>query len=91
VPGFQTLVTGFFAQLIEVIKNGMSDDNMQLALKFVYLLSACAILNIFIPKITFMYRQKNVYFPIEAKIVKDAVAYVQGNSVNYISSKYCIW
>lgn len=76
----------FFAQIIETIKNGVSDENMRTALKFVCLLGLCAILNIFTPKIAIMYRQKHFYFPVQADITKNAIAYIQGHSVNYISS-----
>ena len=80
------LINWFFAQTIESVKNGVSYENLQIALNYIYLLAVCLIIGVFIPSITFKYRQKNIYFPMEELIIRDAVAYVQGHSVNYISS-----
>lgn len=76
----------FFAQIIEVIKGGVSEASLKTALMFVLLMFICSVLNVFILKIAILYRQKYVYFPISARINDDALAYIQGHSYNYITS-----
>lgn len=84
--GVANLGNWFFAQIIEAVKNGISEQSMLMALKFVALIAVCSIYNLFVPRFTNLYRQKNVYLPMGAKISKDALAYIQGHSYNYISS-----
>ena len=82
------LSSWFFTRIIEAVKGGVSDQAMKTALVFACLVAVCTVLNIFLPRINFLYRQKHVYFPMEAEINKDALAYIQGHSYNYISANH---
>lgn len=86
--GATTLGSWFFTQIIEVVKDGVSQESLNQALKFVFLMAIFGIMGIFLPKITFLYRQKNLYFPAQGRITKDALAYIQGHSYDYISSSH---
>jgi len=81
------LLNWFFAQLIDTIKDGVSEEVLRKAIVFVLLILACEIINIYLPKLQLMYRQKELYFPVRERIFTKALAYIFGHSTNYIINK----
>ena len=77
----------FFAQLIETIKNGFSEEAFHQAIIFILLIMVCEVLNTYLPKQVLMYRQRYLYFPVRERIFTKALKYIFGHSTNYIINK----
>ena len=58
------LTNWYFAQIVNVTKQGPSEQAFNTALVFIALMSVCGILNVLAPRKTFLYRQFNLYLPV---------------------------
>ena len=85
--GTYNLLNWLFARFVESIKSGATPEILHQALWLIGIIIACDIINIFIPKICLMYRQKHLYFPVQERIYSRALSYIFGHSVNYIVNK----
>ena len=81
------LLNWFFAQLIDAIKEGVSEEVLYRVIGFVLLILICEMMNIFLPKLQLMYRQRELYFPVRERIFTKALSYIFGHSTNYIINK----
>lgn len=86
--GVYNALNWFFAQFVDVIKNGVSDEALYRAIVFIFLIMICEISNIYLPKQVLMYRQRELYFPVRERIFSKALAYIFGHSTNYIINKH---
>ncbi len=76
-----------FAQLIELVKNGVSLQILKTALKYLAGLAVCLVVGSVMPMCSFLFRQHFIYMPIERQITEDALTYLQGHSCRYISEQ----
>lgn len=86
--GTANLLNWFFAEIIETLKHGISEEALNKALFFVGLMAVCEFTKVFITRTVAIYRQKNLNFPMEQRITLDALKYLQGHSYDYIASKH---
>ena len=85
--GVHNLITWLVARLVESIKSGPAPETLHRALWIIGWLVISDTINIFLPKIVLMYRQKHLYFPVQRRIYGRALEYIFGHSVNYIVNK----
>lgn len=85
--GVYNLLNWLFGRLVESIKQGVTSEVLHRALWLVGFIVICDVINIFLPKQTLMYRQKELYFPVQERIYTRALSYIFGHSVNYIINK----
>lgn len=85
--GVYNLLNWLFGRLVESIKQGVTLEVLHRALWLVGFIVICDVINIFLPKQTLMYRQKELYFPVQERIYTRALSYIFGHSVNYIINK----
>ena len=77
----------FMAQLVDTIKNGVSEESLHQAILIVLAIIFCSIFQIYLPKQVLMYRQKSLYFPVRERILTKSLRYIFGHSTNYIVNK----
>ena len=85
--GVYNLLNWLFGRLVESIKQGVTSEVLHRVLWLVGFIVICDVINIFLPKQTLMYRQKELYFPVQERIYTRALSYIFGHSVNYIINK----
>lgn len=85
--GVYNMLNWLFAGLIDGLKLGIDKQVLQHSLYFVAAIIGCDIINIFLPKITIMHRQKYLYFPLQEVLYGRALKYILGHSANYIINK----
>lgn len=85
--GVYNLLNWFFAGLIESLKSGTDEQTLKHVLYITAAIIGCDVINIFLPKITLMHRQKYFYFPLQEMLYGRTLSYIFGHSVNYIINK----
>lgn len=85
--GVYNLLNWFFAGLIESLKSGTDEQTLKHVLYITAAIIGCDVINIFLPKITLMHRQKYFYFPLQEMLYERTLSYIFGHSVNYIINK----
>lgn len=85
--GVYNLLNWFFAGLIESLKSGTDEQTLKHVLYITAAIIGCDVINIFLPKITLMHRQKYFYFPLQEMLYVRTLSYIFGHSVNYIINK----
>ena len=85
--GVYNLLNWFFAGLIESLKSGINEQTLRHSMYLIAAIIGLDIVNIFLPKITLLHRQKYFYFPLQEKLYGHALSYIFGHSVNYIVNK----
>ncbi|MEE6206967.1 MAG: ABC transporter ATP-binding protein [Alphaproteobacteria bacterium] len=85
--GVYNLLNWFFAGLIESLKSGTDEQTLKHVLYITAAIIGCDVINIFLPKITLMHRQKYLYFPLQEMLYGRTLSYIFGHSVNYIINK----
>lgn len=85
--GVYNLLNWLFGRLVESIKQGATPEALHQVLWLVGFIVLADVINIFLPKQALMYRQKELYFPVQERIYGRALSYIFGHSVNYIVNK----
>ncbi len=85
--GVYNLLNWLFGRLVESIKQGATSEALHQVLWLVGFIVLADVINIFLPKQALMYRQKELYFPMQERIYTRALSYIFGHSVNYIINK----
>ena len=85
--GVYNLLNWLFGRLVESIKQGATPEALHQVLWLVGFIVLADVINIFLPKQALMYRQKELYFPVQERIYTRALSYIFGHSVNYIINK----
>ena len=83
----RNILNWFMAQLIEVVKGGVSSEALYQSLLIIAAIALCDIFNVYLPKQVLMYRQKELYFPVRERILTKSMHYLFGHSTNYIVNK----
>ena len=85
--GVYNALDWFTSRLVDTIKSGVSLQALHQALWVVAAIVICDILNVYLPKQVLLYRQKELYFPVHARILGKCLRYIFGHSTNYIINK----
>ena len=85
--GVYNILNWLFAGLIDSLKSGIDEQALQHSLYLIAAIIGCDVINIFLPKVTIMHRQKYLYFPLQEMLYGRALSYILGHSVNYIVNK----
>lgn len=76
-----------FSQIIEIVKDGVSLQVFETALKYLAGLAVCLVVGGIVPMWSFLFRQHFIYMPLERQITEDALTYLQGHSCRYVSEQ----
>lgn len=85
--GVYNALDWFTSRLVDTIKSGVSVQALHQALRVIAAIVICDIFNVYLPKQVLMYRQKELYFPVHARILEKCLRYIFGHSTNYIVNK----